>query len=153
VSAALAACGSSSPSSRTKAALRSGSNHYSAMLRYSDCMRSHGVASFPDPSPNGGLLVQGGPGTGLDPSSPAFQAAQQACRSLQPGGGVPQPPSANRRRAKLQFSACMRTHGVPNFPDPIFSGGGVQLRFDASSGINPQSPAFKAAQTACGTVL
>lgn len=30
-------------------------------------------------------------GTGLDPSSPTFQAAQQACQSLMPGGGLPAP--------------------------------------------------------------
>lgn len=39
----------------------------------------------------------------------------------------------------------MRSHGVPNFPDPTAGGGGVDL----PSAINPQSPAFKSAQRAC----
>ena len=44
----------------------------------------------------------------------------------------------------------MRANGVPNFPDPS-GGGGIQL--SASSGINPASPAFKAAQSKCRHLL
>lgn len=40
----------------------------------------------------------------------------------------------------------MRVHGVPSFPDPSGGGGGINL---AGTGINPQSPAFKSARTAC----
>jgi hypothetical protein len=54
----------------------------------------------------------------------------------------------------LQFSKCMRSHGVPNFPDPTpGSGGGVQLSIGPSSGVNPQSPAFKSAQQSCQKLL
>jgi hypothetical protein len=49
----------------------------------------------------------------------------------------------------LKFSSCMRSHGEPNFPDPTFSGGGVSLKISASSGIEPTSPQFQAAQKAC----
>ena len=55
-------------------------------LAYARCMRSHGVRDFPDPAlSNGGvsLIERGG---GLDQSSPQFQNAQRACRSLSPGG-------------------------------------------------------------------
>lgn len=51
----------------------------------------------------------------------------------------------------IKFAECMRSHGVPNFPDP--SGGGGGIHFDQSSGINPQSPAFRSAQTACAKFL
>ena len=51
----------------------------------------------------------------------------------------------------LGFSQCMRSHGVPNFPDPSGSGGGIQI--NASSGINPFSPAFKAAQSDCSKLM
>ncbi len=77
----------------------------------------------------------------------------RACRSKLPNGGHPQPLSASRRNAILQFSQCMRAHGVTNFPDPTFSGGGVQLRLSQQSGIDPQSPAFQAAQKACGSPI
>jgi hypothetical protein len=44
----------------------------------------------------------------------------------------------------------MRSHGVPNFPDPS-TGRGIQI--SPSSGINPFSPAFKAAQSQCAKLL
>ena len=55
----------------------------------------------------------------------------------------------------LKFSACMRSHGVPNFPDPeISSGGGVGIRIGGKgSGIDPNSPQFKAAQKTCQSDL
>ncbi len=50
----------------------------------------------------------------------------------------------------LKFSECMRASGVPNFPDPS-SGGGLQL--SSSSGVNPFSPSFEAAQAHCRKLL
>jgi hypothetical protein len=47
----------------------------------------------------------------------------------------------------------MRAHGVPNFPDPKFAGGGVQIALGPRSGINPASPAFTKAQAACGSLI
>ncbi|MGO9498340.1 MAG: hypothetical protein ACLQA5_16790 [Solirubrobacteraceae bacterium] len=58
--------------------------------------------------------------------------------------------SSSNNAAFINFSKCMRTHGVPNFPDPS-GGGGIQL--SSSSGINPFSPAFKAAQQKCRKLL
>jgi hypothetical protein len=54
-------------------------------LKFSKCMRSHRVPSFPDPTQSGQTIHIGG-GPGIDPSSPQFQAAQNDCRSLLPGG-------------------------------------------------------------------
>jgi hypothetical protein len=53
---------------------------------------------------------------------------------------------ASKGSAKGTFSACMRSHGVPKFPDPSSDG---SMTFDASTGINPDSPRFQAAQRAC----
>lgn len=52
--------------------------------------------------------------------------------------------------AGIKFAACMRSHGVPSFPDPG-SGGGIQIT--PSSGVNPLSPAFRAASSTCGKLL
>jgi hypothetical protein len=58
--------------------------------------------------------------------------------------GKPSAPLASSGETRgIKFADCMRSHGVPNFPDPG-PGGGIQI----NSGINPFSPAFKAAQTA-----
>jgi hypothetical protein len=58
-----------------------------ALLAFAKCMRDHDI-DFPDPQfENGGMVKIGGPGSNVDPSSKKFQDAQEACRSLMPGGG------------------------------------------------------------------
>lgn len=57
-------------------------------LKFAKCMRSHGV-DMPDPQVgNGGvrITIGGGPGSngGLNPNSPAFKDAQDACKAFQP---------------------------------------------------------------------
>lgn len=47
------------------------------------------------------------------------------------------------------FSACMRSHGVPNFPDPNSKG---QFTYSPGSGIDPTSPQFQSAEKACESV-
>jgi hypothetical protein len=111
---------------------------------YSACMRENGVPSFPDPPGDGGPLELGGPG--LDPTAPQFQAAEEACKALSPKGGAHPDPRApaSRLRAWLQYAACMRAHGVPDFPDPDVSGGQV-----IPSAIEGDRPQVAAAQEAC----
>jgi hypothetical protein len=128
----------------------------SQAVAYSACMRSHGVANFPDPqiSNNGNehkIAMRVTPGiTG----NPHFKSAQQACNKLLPGGG---PGSGSNHQIApseqaryLKAAACIRSHGVPNFPDPTFSSGGVHL---AHQGLNESSPAFKAAVHDCESLI
>lgn len=51
-------------------------------LAHAQCMREHGLENFPDPTfdEDGGARVRIGPGSGLDPDDPDFQAAEEACR-------------------------------------------------------------------------
>jgi hypothetical protein len=118
--------------------------------KFSACMRAHGLPNFPDP--NGQGVIQAGAGDGIDPRSPKFRAAQQACGKALPNGGRPSPQQlAKAQQAALAFSACMRSHGVKDFPDPTFSGGGVTLRLRSGPGsdLDPRSSFFQKAQTAC----
>ena len=150
--AGLAACGSSSPSTNRAAAL-------DQMVTFAKCMRANGVPNFPDPGSNGtgGIQIQQKVGSGgslrvngVAVSSPKFQSAMQACHSKLPNGGRPPALSASQRAAMLKFSQCMRTHGLPNFPDPAFGPGGrIGLSVRPQSGIDPSSPAFQQAQAAC----
>lgn len=48
----------------------------------------------------------------------------------------------------VKEAQCMRSHGVPNFPDPKPGGPSVIPNW-----INPQSPAFLSAQKACAKFL
>ncbi len=48
-------------------------------LKYSKCMRAHGVPNFPDPSSNGAIT---GSSKGINPQSTTFQNAQRTCQKL-----------------------------------------------------------------------
>lgn len=54
-------------------------------VAFAECMRSHGMPNFPNPG-NGPAF--GPPGSGVDPTSPQFQSALQACKSLAPPAWV-----------------------------------------------------------------
>jgi hypothetical protein len=139
-------------SSKATAAASSSQSRYRQMVSFSECMRTHGVPHFPDPVQNTsgglGLQLRAGAGSGINPDSPAFQSAQQACKKLLPNGGKPRQLTAGDKQQFLKFAACMRAHGVPNFPDPTFTGGGVRIQI-RSPGVSPSSPAFKASQQSC----
>jgi hypothetical protein len=120
-------------------------------------MRSHGVPNFPDPQPTGGgvsLTIDSH--NGLNPDAPQFKAASKSCETLLPNKGKADPAAVAQDRAQmLKFSACMRSHGLADFPDPTVSGGDVQLSLGdkRNSSLNPSSPAFQAAQKACQSLM
>ena len=52
-------------------------------LKFSQCMRAHGIKDFPDPQQTGqgvGISIHGSPGSDLNPNNPTFTAAQKACQ-------------------------------------------------------------------------
>jgi hypothetical protein len=121
-------------------------------VKYAECMRENGVPNFPDPE-NGRLVLRAGPDSGIDPNSPEFRSAQEACQSLAPsgaqngGGGA----GAEMEAQVLEYAKCMRENGVPEFPDPNFSDGGVRMQLPP--GVDQNSPQFQAAQRACASIL
>jgi hypothetical protein len=142
--------GSAGSGSGSHLTLQLGAGKAATAAKFSACMRAHGVENFPDPSSGGGISI--GPSSGIDPESPTFQAAQQACQKLLPNGGQPSPQQlAKAQQQTLAFSACMRAHGVKDFPDPNFSGGTITMKLRAGQGgdLNPNSPLFRRAQSAC----
>ena len=118
-------------------------------LAYSRCMRAHGITAFPDPNAHGELAVDAGPGTGLDPKSPQFKAANSACKSLLPPRKTLTPAQQAEARAQgLKYSRCMRAHGISDFPDPN-NQGGIALQPKPGSDLDPNNPQFQAANKAC----
>jgi hypothetical protein len=114
--------------------------------KYSACMRKHGITNFPDPNSQGVISIHSG--MGIDPASPAFGSARAICSKLLPNGGRPTPAQiAQRQQQMLQFSACMRSHGLKDFPDP--SNGGLRLTAHPGSDLDPSNPTFQHAQQAC----
>jgi hypothetical protein len=158
--AALAACSSSAPPAASAPS-------YVQVLSLAQCMRSHGEPNFPDPNASGSYTltssgsIKGAGGASIDINSSQVQVAYGDCRHLLPGA-----PSISRLQqleqqgqtrqeqalpALLKYSQCMRSHGVPNFPDlgqndPSPAPGN-------SAAINPNSPQFQAASTACQHLL
>ena len=137
----------------------SGGSHettYQKELAFSECMRAHGVPNFPDPGSNGVITSQGGGKASAKPQTqriggPQMTKANKDCAHLLPNGGVPT--AAQRQEMlnqALKFTECMRSHGVPNMPDPSTGGGAVSL---GGSGINLNSPQFQSAQHACQRYL
>ena len=52
--------------------------------------------------------------------------------------------------AGVEFTACMRSHGVPNFPDPDSHG---TLTITVSPSLDPSSPLFQRAEGDCQELL
>lgn len=55
------------------------------VLAFAECMREQGI-DFPDPEVDGGRVMMR-PGAGVDPESPEFADAQEACEDELPDGG------------------------------------------------------------------
>ena len=158
----IAACGSSAANRSTApgatgspagANASTGSGSASSTVAFSTCMRSHGVPNFPDLGSNG-MKIEASQQTlsvnGVSVNAPAFAAARQECQKYLPTQHTTPTEAAQQRRRGLEFAQCMRTHGVPNFPDPkvLSNQGGNQVAY--LPGINLASPAVEAAAKACG---
>jgi len=114
--------------------------------KFSACMRKHGLPSYPDPNSQGVITIHSG--MGIDPGSPAFRSAQTTCSKLLPNGGQPTPAQIAQQQQKLlAYSACMRAHGLKDFPDP--SNGGLRIAVHPGSDLDPNNPTFQKAQQAC----
>jgi hypothetical protein len=98
------------------------------------------------------------------PASTDVPAGTLPPGTLPPNGGQPagrpqgqtiQPQEQTITRAEqadyLRAAACIRSHGVPDFPDPTFPNGHV--RFNIPSSIDANSPQAKSAQAACVNLI
>ncbi|MFC6021575.1 hypothetical protein ACFP2T_36075 [Plantactinospora solaniradicis] len=57
-----------------------GASATSGPTSYAACMRSYGVTNFPEPDASGGYRIPDE--LGIDPGSPQYQAAYEACQGL-----------------------------------------------------------------------
>ena len=145
------ACSSGDPGSAGSggAPTAGGSAGSPSAVGYSHCMRTHGVPGYPDPSSNGTPPKTGPQQLGVSVSR--LQTAQAACQHLLPNAASFQqrtqqcmltgdcPPALVRRilTAELRFARCMRSHGVPDWPDPSIGPGGRPSFNVSARGIDP----------------
>ena len=124
---------------------------YAEALKFSQCMRSHGVTDFPDPSATGGIPITYRPNSDLNPDNPTFQAAENACKTYRPHPKMTPAQFAQGMTQALKDAKCMRSHGVPDFPDPTTGpNGGPGFHLPSVTGdLDPNSPVFQRASKAC----
>jgi hypothetical protein len=111
------------------------------------CIHHHGAPNFPDP------YVDAAGKVAFPDSAPDLPTdAQAACQHIidqlpNPGNAGPTAISGSEYQRWLQFAVCMRSHGLPAWPDPKSDGSfplPASLRGSTSSGI---APAFEACRS------
>ncbi len=121
-----------------------------AQVRYSRCMREHGI-DMPDPGADGQTRIE------IDDPD-AWEEAEEECRPIiEEVVGTFEPPSeeeqARMREEALEFSKCMREHGI-DMPDPQFGENGevtISVGSEGESGVPaPDDDDFQAAAEECG---
>jgi hypothetical protein len=163
----VAACSSGSPSSAGSGGSpqAAGSSNSPSAVAYSACMRSHGVPNFPDPGSDG--AIPKGDAQHFKVSTSQLQAAQQACQPLLPvGGSIDQqteqcmssgncPPALVQQLLNLErrFAQCMRSRGLPHWPDPTLDSQGrpvfvISISRDLG-GVDPHEPQISSKEDEC----
>lgn len=137
------ACGSSAPST-------SSSYSYAQEIALAQCIRGHGLPTFPDPSASDGF--SGSVLPTIDSSK--GQAAYNACKHLLTGAPSlsqleedlqqEQEAQAKALPAELKFQQCVRSHGEPDFSIVDAS---------QSPGVDTNTPQFQTAVRTCQAVL
>jgi hypothetical protein len=124
------------------------------MDEWANCMRANGDPNQTDPTIDQygviNITMQGASQAVSSEvhgsSGPCGQyevAAEDALRAANP---VAPPPT---QAELVQYVDCMRTHGVPNYPDPGSSG---DTKFNGT-GVDPNSPFVVNANKICGTQI
>lgn len=86
------------------------------LMKYSSCMRAHGVADFPNPVISGTSV-----GLEINPTivgSPDFKTAQAACQHLLPVKPTSQNFTTAQQADYLKAAQCMRPTASTAFPTP-----------------------------------
>ena len=149
-----AACSGGSRSAAGSGAPNAGGSSSSpSAVAYSACMRSHRVPNFPDPTTNGQVPKADPQQLGVSTSQ--LQAAQRACQHLIPGTGETAEQQQETQcamagdcsQAVVQqwmsglrtLAQCLRSHGEPNWPDPIINSRGLPHYPYEEAGIDHHS--------------
>ncbi len=149
-----AACGGSPSSTGAGGSPNAGgSANSTSAVAYASCMRSHGVPDYPDPD-SSGQLPKIAAASQVGVSDSRLTAAQGACQALWPYQAPTQAQQRQQLTDDLKFAQCMRSHGVPNFPDPTAEPSGPRFLISVSrDGFDPHSPQILAKARACEYVL
>jgi hypothetical protein len=143
------ACGGSSAAANTFAP---GATHAQS-LAFAKCMRANGVPGFPDP--NGQGVFNDAQIQALT-TGPQGDNALHQCRSVLPNAGTGltvtqiQAIQQHNLHNALKAAACMRAHGITNFPDPAGTTQASGVNWPQTlPGIATGSPSYEKAFRTC----
>ena len=129
-----------------------------AVLEFTGCMRDNGV-DIPDLAvdADGQARIPTDALSGVDTESPEFSEAFVACVSILTDAGAVSLATDPELLGAVQdqladFAACMRSNGIPDFPDPNpgFDGSGSPFPLSA---LNPSDPRLGDALDVCQELL
>ena len=132
--------------------VRKGANATQLMDQWATCMRANGDPNQTDPTIDQYGVINITMPDGISPelsaeahgtTGPCSQYELDAENVLRAANPVAPPPS---QAQLVQYVDCMRTHGVPNYPN---SGSNGETNFNAA-GVDPNSPVFQNANKICG---
>ncbi|NUT37241.1 MAG: hypothetical protein HOV79_29670 [Hamadaea sp.] len=111
-------------------------------LQFQRCMADHGV-EVQTSTEKGAVEIAASPG-----QKDKLMAATDACQMYLPAGVKTGPRSAEDIEKLRQHSACMREHGVPEWPDPDAEGN-IRFADDQQALAMKKNPKVAAAFEAC----
>lgn len=109
-------------------------NTQDRLRQYAQCLRQHGVQAA-DPDQGKGVRIS-------TPNDPQAKVAAEACQQYAVGAANGSKAAANIPQDRA-YAACMRQHGLPNFPDPDPNNGLVVPKSVLDS------PGYDSASRAC----
>lgn len=149
-----AACGAHGPSKAGGTATATVSHaatepvsHQEKLVKLAECIRAHGVPHFPDPDAKGDFAF------GIDVSPAVWRNAVDACKALEPPGVFSGKRSPKQQSDALRFAACVRAHGVKDFPDPVNGEPLIDTTKIPSSNAPGGMTILNAATHECGGIL
>ena len=131
-------------------------------VKFSSCMRHHGVPNFPNPvitsNGSGTVSIRITPAPGFNKGSPQVQHALQSCQKYLPSGRPSENITTAQQADYVKAAQCMRAHGINGFPDPVFTNGSVRFPLPQNANpnnpqLNPNSPQFEAARHVCQNLI
>ena len=144
-----AACGGNAPSRAggTATATVKPVSRQEKLVKLAECIRAHGVPHFPDPGAKGDFAF------GIDVSPEVWGRAVDACKGLEPPGVFSGKRSPKQQSDALRFAACVRAHGVKDFPDPVNGEPLIDTTKIPSSNAPGGMTILNAATHKCGRIL
>jgi hypothetical protein len=117
------------------------------VLAFARCVRAHGVPGFPDPNADGSFPKDLIP-HGVDAQ---LTTASRICGHLLPASGSGHEVTAAQQHYYIEAAACMRSHGIGDFPDPVFADG--EVSFPVPPSISTTSSQYTAARATCAKLI